>query len=210
MPGAAVFDLYADRYDSWFERHPGLYAAELQALRALLPESKRGIEIGVGSGRFARHLGIRYGVDPALRLLEMARGRGIRTICARAEGLPFQTACFDLVLIVTALCFFDDPEAALKEARRVLLPKGTILMGMIDPDSPPGVDFIRVNKESVFFQEARFYGIEAVTRLLKKVGFWEFEYRQTLHQGTALTSRGEAMQKGYGRGLFVVIKARRP
>ena len=54
MPGAEVFNQYAERYDSWFERDPGLYAAELQALRALLPESKRGIEVGVGSGRFAR------------------------------------------------------------------------------------------------------------------------------------------------------------
>jgi SAM-dependent methyltransferase len=210
MPGAEVFNRYAERYDSWFERHPGPYAAELRALRALLPESKNGIELGVGSGRFAWPLGIRYGVDPALRLLEMARGRGIRTVCARAEGLPFQTACFDLVLLVTALCFFDDTEAALNEARRVLLPKGAILMGMIDPDSPPGVDFIRGNKERPFFQEARFYSVEKVLVQMRKIGFNEFEYRQTLKHGAALTDDAETVEEGYGRGLFVVIKARRP
>jgi hypothetical protein len=46
MPGAEVFNQYAQRYDSWFERHPVLYDAELRALKALLPESPCGIEIG--------------------------------------------------------------------------------------------------------------------------------------------------------------------
>jgi hypothetical protein len=56
MPGAEVFDWYPDRYDSWFEGHPGIYAAELRALGALRPESARGLEIGVGCGRFASPL----------------------------------------------------------------------------------------------------------------------------------------------------------
>jgi hypothetical protein len=53
MPGVEVFDRYAERYDAWFERHPHHYEAELRALRALMPKLTFGIEIGVGTGRFA-------------------------------------------------------------------------------------------------------------------------------------------------------------
>lgn len=209
MPGVEAFDQYADRYDSWFERHPGLYAAELQALRALLPGSTCGLEIGVGSGRFAQSLRIRYGVDPALRMLELAKIRGIQAVCARAEALPFPAVRFDLVLVVTTLCFLDDAEVGLKEACRVLIPGGTILIGTFDHDSPPGVLFVRENKESPFFQEARFYSVETVALRLRKAGFHEFEYRQTLRQGTVLINRKEPVKEGYGQGLFVVIKARK-
>ena len=49
MPGLDPFDRYAERYDQWFERHPHHYNAELRALRALMPQVTRGIEMGVGT-----------------------------------------------------------------------------------------------------------------------------------------------------------------
>jgi SAM-dependent methyltransferase len=209
MPGVEVFNRHTERYDQWFERHPEQYEAELRALSALLPRVNRGLEIGVGTGRFSVPLGIRWGVDPSIRMGKMAKSRGIQVISARAEGLPFKAFQFDLVLLVTTLCFLNDPGAALKEVYRVLISGGTILIGTFDPDSPPGVPFIRENKGSPFFQEARFYSVESVAALMRSTGFNQFEYRQTLRQVVALPAQVQTAEEGYGQGLFVVIKARK-
>lgn len=207
MAGITAFEKFAKRYDAWFERHPGWYDAELRALRALLPKSALGIEIGVGSGRFAFPLGIRWGVDPAVPMLELARARGIQAVSARAEALPFKSDRFDLVLFVTTLCFLDNPEAALKEAHRVLSPGGNILIGILDPDSPPGAPFFREKKGSPFFQGARYHSVESVASLMRKTGFNVFEFRQVLRQKAHSTDKAAPVEEGYGQGLFAVIKA---
>jgi hypothetical protein len=59
------FEKYAQKYDEWFDKNKFAYESELQAIKELLPINKNGIEIGVGSGRFASPLGIKLGVDPS-------------------------------------------------------------------------------------------------------------------------------------------------
>ncbi len=59
------FDAEHGRYEAWFEHHPLAYHSELLAVRAVLPWQGRGIEIGVGSGRFAGPLGVGLGIDPS-------------------------------------------------------------------------------------------------------------------------------------------------
>ena len=66
-----------------------------------MPKVTRGMEVGVGAGRFAVPLGIRWGIDPSIRMAEMAKARGLQVVAARAEGLPFTVRRFDLVLFVT-------------------------------------------------------------------------------------------------------------
>ena len=58
MPRIAPFEAHQERYDSWFERHAAAYYSELLAVRALLPWEGRGLEVGVGTGRFAAPLGV--------------------------------------------------------------------------------------------------------------------------------------------------------
>jgi len=207
VPGLDPFDRHAEQYDAWFERHPHLYASELRALRALMPRSTLGIEIGVGTGRFALPLGIHWGADASVRMLEMAKARGLKSVSARAEVLPFKASRFDLVLFVTTLCFLEDVETALGEANRVLRCPGTILIGMFDRDSPLWSSFIREIRESIFFREARFYSVELVTSLMRRLGFNQFEYCQTLGRPLIEIRKVEPVEKGYGEGLFAVIKA---
>lgn len=52
-PKTEPFILHHRRYDDWFERHRAAYLSELLAVRALLPWEGRGLEVGVGTGRFA-------------------------------------------------------------------------------------------------------------------------------------------------------------
>lgn len=60
------FDIYAEKYDMWYEEHYAVYESELEAIRELLPEviPEKSLEIGAGTGRFASALGISYGLDP--------------------------------------------------------------------------------------------------------------------------------------------------
>ena len=76
-----TFDTHADEYDAWYDSTVGstIFAMEVDCLKPLMHSLARPyLDVGVGSGRFARALGIEYGVDPASVLLNKARARGIK------------------------------------------------------------------------------------------------------------------------------------
>ncbi|WP_394340756.1 class I SAM-dependent methyltransferase [Natrinema sp. CBA1119] len=127
MPKSELFERHADRYDDWFEANPDAYRSEVEALRRLLPEPGFGVEIGVGSGRFASPLGMQVGVDPASEMLAHARDRGIDVVKGVAEALPFPADTFDTALLVTTICFVDDISRTITEARGVLRPDGSFV-----------------------------------------------------------------------------------
>jgi SAM-dependent methyltransferase len=181
--GVAVFERNAARYDRWFEDHAPTFAAELEALRQLLPPFQRGLEIGVGSGRFALPLGIKEGVEPAEAMAAIAERRGLEVSRAVAEELPFADSSFDLVLMVTVLCFLDDPRRALREAHRILKPGGSILIGMIDPASTLGRDYEANKATSTFYAPARFHAPEEVIAWLQQCGFDQVRCRQAALPG---------------------------
>ncbi len=63
----SVFDQNTFEYDNWFNEHDNLYQSELLALQKAIPRNKVGIEIGVGTGRFATPLSVKFGVESRLR-----------------------------------------------------------------------------------------------------------------------------------------------
>jgi hypothetical protein len=66
IPSRRVFEDHAGDYDRWFDEHNDTYQAQLRMLRKALPDDGRGLEVGVGSGRFAVPLGIDYvSIHPA-------------------------------------------------------------------------------------------------------------------------------------------------
>lgn len=136
-----VFDSLAESYDRWYETPEGkaIFEAELKCLSPLRGQ-KTGhwLEVGTGTGRFARPLGITRGIDPSTGMLKFAAVRGIETLTGRAENLPFPDKSFDGVLMVMAFCFVSDSSQALKECRRVLHPGGSLLLGTVPADSPWG------------------------------------------------------------------------
>ena len=81
-PGASLFDTLASDYDAWFEKDGKLiFETEVRAFQEILSSlPKPWLEIRVGSGRFARALGIETGIDPSIELLNIARSRGITAI----------------------------------------------------------------------------------------------------------------------------------
>jgi ubiquinone/menaquinone biosynthesis C-methylase UbiE len=124
MKNRDVFEKYAQEYDKWFDENKDVYKSEIMILRGLIPREGVGLEVGVGTGRFATPLGIKMGVEPAKAMADMARKRGINVHEGRAEALPFDDDSFDFVLMMTTICFLENPLHALEEAKRVLKPEG--------------------------------------------------------------------------------------
>jgi ubiquinone/menaquinone biosynthesis C-methylase UbiE len=207
MPKVEPFEKHASQYEEWFERNKFAYESELQAIKEQLPESKNGIEIGVGSGRFAAPLGIKLGLDPSKEMSKIAQKRGVEVIDGVAEAIPFGDSEFDFVLMVTILCFLDDVEAGLKEAHRVLRSGGCLIIGFIDANSPMGRLYQQKKNDNVFYKEATLYSVEEVVAYLKKAGFKDFNFKQALFRPLTGIRDIEPVKEGYGEGSFVVVKA---
>lgn len=196
------------RYDDWFERHRAAYLSELLAVRALLPWCGRGLEIGVGTARFAGPLGVEFGIDPAAEMLGYARSRGVCGVRGIAEALPFARAMFDYVLLVTTFCFVEDTRAMLREAVRVLRPGGVIVIGEIDRESPLGQHYVAHQAENVFYREAAFFSAAEVKALLIETGFGELTWVQTLATPLSEIRQIEPVTDGTGRGAFLAVRGR--
>jgi len=210
MAKTAPFETHHHRYDDWFERHAAAYQSELLAVRALLPWRGLGLAIGVGTGRFAAPLGVQVGIDPAREVLNYATNRGISSVQAVAEALPFADCSFDFALSVTTICFVDDASAMMSEAYRVLKPRGVHLVGFIDRESDLGQYYLAHQAENVFYRDTTFYSAAEVEQLLHDTGFIETVWVQTLSKTLNEINEIEALHTGYGEGAFVVVKAKRP
>jgi SAM-dependent methyltransferase len=209
MPKVKPFEKNADRYEEWFLENVFAYVSEVKAVKALLPPKGEGMEIGVGTGRFAAPLGIRLGVEPSKAMGKVAQKRGIDVIEGVAEALPFEDSRFDFALMVTALCFLDDMEISLKEGYRVLKPGGFLLVGFVDRESPLGKVYQKRKKDSLFYKEANFYSADEVTSFMKKAGFQDFAFTQTIFHDLDQMNEADPVKKGRGEGSFVVIRGRK-
>ncbi|SES67106.1 Methyltransferase domain-containing protein [Methanococcoides vulcani] len=207
MPRIETFERYTSRYENWFEENRPVYESELGALRANMPPYARGLEIGVGSGRFAVPLGILFGVDPSPRMANIARNRGIQAVYGVAEQLPFADSSFDLALIITTICFLDDIKSAFREVKRILDPGGSFIIGFIDKNSSVGRSYQEKKKKSVFYEIATFYSVEEVVKLLKSSGFDDLFFTQTLFRDLKDVQYLEPVVSGHGKGSFVVVRA---
>lgn len=95
---------------------------------------KRILDIGCGPGTLAKRLtedgASVTGVDPGEAALGKAREAvpAARFEAASAEALPFPDAHFDGAVMFNALHHVPDPAAALREAARILVPGGTLVV----------------------------------------------------------------------------------
>ncbi len=207
MAKTKPFDEHAVQYEDWFERNKLAFQSELRAIREQLPKNHNGIEIGLGSGRFAAPLGIKIGVEPSKEMRELAKQRGIDAIDGVAEYLPFDDLQFEFALMVTTICFVDDIEAAFREAYRVLRSGGFLIIGFIDKESHLGRVYQQHKEESVFYRIATFYTVAEVVDTLKKVGFKNFNFTQTIFHNLSEIKYIDPIKEGHGEGSFVVIRA---
>lgn len=180
--GAQVFEDHAQDYDAWFDSAKGvaLFDLELDCLRTLKAKTEATghsgqstwLEVGVGSGRFAKSLDIGNGVDPSPAMAKLAQVRGIDTAVGFGEDLPYQANTFDGVLIVCTICFVTDARLVLKECHRVLKPGGHLLMGFVPLESLWGqYHSIRGKAGHTYYAQARFFSTNELIECAQMVGF---------------------------------------
>lgn len=209
MITAQPFDSFALAYDEWFDNHPGEYAQELSAVRALLPKGGQGLEIGAGTGRFSQPLGISLAVEPAGAMRNLAFGRGVNIVAGTAEALPVADGKYDFALLVTVVCFLDDPAVAFREVYRVLKDEGCIIVGLIDKNSRLGRIYAEKKSESTFYKDALFRSVEEIQQDLERVWFSGIECVQAILPGDCDGAYTQEVKPGYGEGSFVVMRAQK-
>jgi len=165
-----IFERRAADYDAWYDTPTGaaVFAEEVDALRPLMDGLPcPWLEVGTGSGRFASALGVATGLDPATPALRLARRRGIRAVAGAGESLPVRSRSLGAVLLVVTLCFVRDPAAVITEARRVLVPNGGAVFGVVPAESPWGRHYRSLAAAGhPYYRLARFYTVAEVMAAL--------------------------------------------
>lgn len=172
LPGLGGWDedpAWASIYD-WTVEHPragglvwrfgiGSDLSRLHAATAVigeLPAGARVLDIPCGGGVALRGLRPGQEVDyvaadiaPTMlaRTTRAARARGVAdqvsTVVADVAALPWDDAAFDLVITLTGLHCFPDPQQAVAEMTRVLRPGGTLLGSAVLNDSGRRYEHVR-------------------------------------------------------------------
>lgn len=156
-----------------------------------MPKRGKGLEIGVGTGRFAVPLGIGTGIDPSKKMIKIARQRGIDARLGYGEHLLFRNSTFDYVVSITTLCFVNDPLKVVREVHRVLKRNGKIYQ----------------QKRSIFYKQAKFFSVKEISCFLNEAGFNNLSYYQVLFKLPDKINTIEKPKTGFGKGSFVVISA---
>jgi hypothetical protein len=68
---------------------------------------------------------------------------------------------------------------------------------------------LRKRHESLFYGIATFFSVDEVVDYLRKTGFRDFKFSQTIFRPLKEIANIEPIRDGYGEGSFVAIRARR-
>jgi demethylmenaquinone methyltransferase/2-methoxy-6-polyprenyl-1,4-benzoquinol methylase len=120
----------AERYDQTRSASPSVLRALREALKAA--PGRRLADIGGGTGNYALALS-REGWEPVVidcsaEMLAWAAAKGLETVEADAQRLPFEDETFDAATMISMLHHVESRRAALAEARRILKPRGRLVL----------------------------------------------------------------------------------
>ena len=201
-----VFNKEWQKYDEWYDQNPAIFQSELKAISKVMP-SGDGLEIGVGTGRFASSFRFSFGIDPAFSALRLSRKRNIWVTQGIGEKLPYKDQTFPIVLIVATLCFVKTPTLILEETHRVLKNRGTLILAILNKSSAWGRFLQQGSSKSRFLKNAQFHSARDIATYLHKTNFRIASTVQTLFKTPPEVEGAEDPQRGFDRGGFVVFKA---
>jgi ubiquinone/menaquinone biosynthesis C-methylase UbiE len=120
----------AQRYDDTRSASPSVLRPLREALKGA--PGRRLADIGGGTGNYALALR-REGwepvvVDRSAEMLARAAAKGLETVEADAQRLPFADGSFDAATMISMLHHVEDRGAALAEARRILRNGGRLVL----------------------------------------------------------------------------------
>ncbi len=168
----------AARYEAWYATPEGARAdalekAALGDLLSVFPTVEYVLEVGCGTGHFARWLRVRgiktVGVDLSSAMLQEAKVLdGVPLVQASACHLPFPDGAFDVTMLVTTLAFLPRPREALAQALRVS--RYGLLLGVLNRWSVLGMQRrLKGLFRKTPYDDAHFFGVRGLTALLRAV-----------------------------------------
>lgn len=160
----------------WFQ---GKFAIALMLLAWAKAPGKRVLDIGCGTGFFSKML-IEIGyevtsIDSSPLALEYSSQRGLSNLVSGdALKMPFPDGSFDAAFALDILEHLDDEDAALREWKRVLKPKGILIVFV------PALSFLWGPQDKKLDHKRR-YTRESLRKKLEKFLFVEkISYFNTL------------------------------
>lgn len=181
-----VFDRVAGNYDDFINPYT------LARRREILVSWAKGkcLEVGAGTGEISRALSEKdldvVAIDISPKMVEEIRKKGIKAVVADAEKLPFKDRTFDTVVAAELVYCLDSPKKFIKEARRVLKPKGRLLITSANEDLKVYDrlrSFLRkLGFSKMYFDDSvhNFVTSSELRKLLTKQGFKILEERKVI------------------------------
>jgi ubiquinone/menaquinone biosynthesis C-methylase UbiE len=174
------YDVVASVYDKRYETNP------LDGVRVVLQRfiGESGCvdaaEVGCGTGHWLAELAgwvrTAAGLDLSAEMLDRARAAApsAHVVRGRAEKLPWATGSFDRLFCINAMHHFADANAFMVEARRVLRPRGALMIVGLDPHTHFGrwwvYDYFPAARDA---DRIRYLPTSTIRERLEAVGFVE-------------------------------------
>ena len=237
MTDSTGFDLFANEYDSWFSDNQPLLESEVQLLAHIwpMPRPSRVLSVGCGTGLFEAVLKrdfditVTDGVEPAVGMAEIARGRGMDVVIGTAEEADFGDGEFDMLIFNGSTSYVKNLDQVCARAWSALQPGGQILLADVPRESGFGLLYCLAAQLGSwdhpllagsapqnpyplpFVLSAHWHTTAERIKALELAGFVVEATAQTL--ATHPVRAGESVEKprdGHDSGGYVAILAQRP
>lgn len=168
----------AERYDETRAASPSVLAPLREALAGA--PGRRLADIGGGTGNYA--LALRQEgwkpvvVDRSAEMLARAAAKGLATVEADAQALPFADESFDAVMMISMLHHVEDRGLALSEARRILRPRGPLVLKGFTGEDAASLWILDYFPSSRAWMEATHPPRAAILDLLPGAQLIDFEF----------------------------------
>jgi ubiquinone/menaquinone biosynthesis C-methylase UbiE len=209
-----AFNDVAPFYEEWYEEPMGaqVLEAELRGLEEFLPDSGLGVEVGAGTGVFAKRLSTHMReivcVDPSPEMLMRAAEKDLHTVLCVGEDMPFRIGSFDFTYLVAVLEFLSDPMEVLGSIKEAMKTETPLVTLTINRSSPWGSYYTMLaeNGDPVF-SHACLYDMDEVREFLRRSGFIVVDALSTLSDPPSAKDVGVGLVTADPEAGVVLIKS---